>query len=288
MHQIWISVLLAGGLAGCACLGRGFYEPHLLGVNTCRVAVQHLPDSFAGARILHLSDLHASAFGEKNKRMTALVREHQPDYIFATGDFINRNRGVYQGFLDFLDGIHGLCPVYFSLGNHESWIGTRDPALLHTFINALEKRGVIVLNDCGATLRRGGECIQIYGLTPERGKNYETVEMDLARITRKLGKAPKGRIIILLAHEPQFFPAYAGWGADLVLSGHFHGGIIRLPILGGVVSPDAGFFPRYDAGLYYENKSAMYVNRGLGCSHVKFRLWNAPEMVLLTLERGAE
>lgn len=285
MNDILTASLAICAVAGGACLARGFCEPYMLRATDCRVAVKGLPNSLVGKRVLHLSDLHASAFGRKNMRLVALTLEQKPDYIFATGDFISRSRGAYQGFLDFLDGISGLCPVYFSLGNHEGWIGKQKPELLKAFLDELKKRGVTVLNDEGVELY-GVQGVYIYGLTPERGEDYKTVEMDCKKITEKLGDAPKNASVILLAHEPQFFNSYAEWGANFVLSGHFHGGIIRLPLLGGFVSPDVGLFPAHDGGVYYENNSVMCVSRGLGCSHMNFRFCNVPEAVSVTLEQG--
>lgn len=122
MNNVLAAALAIGGAAGAACLARGFCEPYMLRVNARHVAVKGLPDAFVGKKLLHLSDLHASAFGKNNERLVRLTLEQKPDYILATGDFISRSRGAYQGFLDFLDGIRGLCPVYFSLGNHECWI----------------------------------------------------------------------------------------------------------------------------------------------------------------------
>lgn len=277
-------ILALGGLVGGICLARGFYEPYMLRVNTHSVTVKNLPDALAGKKILHLSDLHGSSFGKNNERLIRLTLEQKPDYIFATGDFISRSRGAYKGFLDFLDGISGLCPVYLSLGNHECWIKKQSPRLFKTFMSEVESRGVIILNDNFVELPESSG-VYIYGLSPERDEGYETVEMNSAYITQKLGVAPKEGMVVLLAHEPQFFNAYAKWGADFILSGHFHGGIIRLPLLGGLVSPDSGILPARDAGIYYDNDSVQCVSRGLGCSHINFRFCNVPEVVSITLQK---
>lgn len=282
--MFWIWFFSIAGIVAVACLLRGFYEPHMLRVNTCTIPVRELPESFDGVRIVHLSDMHACSFGEKNSRLTDLVRKENPDYIFATGDFISRSQGEYQDFLEFLDGLDDLCPVIFSLGNHESWIEQTSPQILRKFLSELEKRSVIILDDNFVTLERDGHGIQVYGLTPERGNRYQTVTMDEQKLFHKLGKCPARKLVLLLAHEPQFFSYYAKWGAGAVFSGHVHGGIVRLPLLGGVLSPDSGLFPKYDGGVYQAEGCTMLVNRGLGCSHIRFRLFNVPEIVTVTLK----
>lgn len=286
MQLFWIYFWVIIGIIAFICLLRGFSEPYMLCSNSCTITVNKLPDSFDGVRIVHLSDMHACSFGKDNSTLSEMVRREHPDYIFATGDFISRSRGAYQDFLKFLDGCKGLCPVIFSFGNHESWIGKTSPRILQEFLKELEQRGVIILNDGFVTLCKGDSSIAVFGLTPERGDKYQTVKMDEKKITEKLGKCPIGQSVLLLAHEPQFFSDYARWGAQAVFSGHVHGGIVRLPFIGGILSSDHGLFPQYDGGIYHIDSSVMLVSRGLGCSHVRFRLFNKPEIMIVTLKKG--
>lgn len=282
--MFWYYFFIIIGIAALACLVRGFYEPQLLRANSCAITVEKLPESFDGVRIVHLSDMHACSFGAKNSRLAKMVRDEHPDYIFATGDFINRSKAAYEDFLELLDGCAGLCPIIFSLGNHESWIGKSSPKLLQDFLQELEQRGVIILDDGFTVLERENASVAVFGLTPERGERHRTVKMDESKLKEKLGACPKESAVLLLAHEPQFFPHYAHWGAGAVFSGHVHGGIVRLPFVGGVLSPDHGLFPKYYGGVYQTDRSVMLVSRGLGCSHLRFRLFNVPELVTVTLK----
>lgn len=267
------------------CLVWGFIEPHLLCVTRVELNYPNLPNGFEGLCIVQLSDLHACKFGEKNCRLSELVKKEKPDCIFATGDFIDRDSCVYRGFLDLLDSLEGICPVYFSFGNHEGWIGMRRPDELNAFLCELKRRGVYILNDCAADLTANGASARVYGLTPERDIKYNTIEMTGEKMLSKIGAADKDEFNILLAHEPQFFEAYEKWGASLVFSGHVHGGIVRLPFLGGLVSSDSGLFPKYNAGLYEKGKCKAVVSRGVGCSHIKFRFLNIPEVVSVVLKK---
>ena len=97
-------------------------------------------------------------------------------------------------------------------------------------------------------------------------------------LSDQLGQCDSGLFTIMLAHNPEYFPVYAEWGADLVLSGHIHGGIARLPVLGGVLSPSLQPFPRYDAGEFIWKGSHMVLSRGLGLHHIKLRFFNCPEI----------
>ena len=108
--------------------------------------------------------------------------------------------------------------------------------------------------------------------------------MDAAYLKRLLGKPSAGEYNILIAHNPDYFPAYAEWGADLVLSGHVHGGIMRLPLLGGVLSPALRLFPKYDGGLFQEGGSTMILGRGLGSHTIPIRIFNPGELIVVTLE----
>ena len=113
-------------------------------------------------------------------------------------------------------------------------------------------------------------------------KRFTIPEMDSEYLTRLLGSPDPGTYTILLAHNPDYFPRYAGWGADLVLAGHIHGGIVRIPFWGkGLLSPNVRFFPRYDGGVYREGDSTMILSRGLGIHTIPFRLFNPAEVIVI-------
>lgn len=286
-----------------------------LQVTHCQVNVKGLPQSFAGFRIVLLSDLHAKEFGRENKRLAAVIDREKPDLIIAAGDLINSTADDGSAFLNLLKGLDGKYPVYFSLGNHEQIVRERDreqnTRVYQEFVKQVQEAGGVVLDNQQAEIKRGRESIALYGFTsmlyhylPERaaaaqlksgltsvlahysGRNtayWEGSELKADFIEKKLGRAPDGQTTILLAHNPKYLAEYADWGADLVLAGHIHGGMIRLPFIGGVFSPDISLFPTYQAGLYREGNTALYVSRGLGLSVIPFRVFNPPEVAVLTL-----
>ena len=129
------------------------------------------------------------------------------------------------------------------------------------------------------------EGIRIYGLDMEKSyyKRFSQTPMDEGYVESKLGKADNSYFNILLAHNPMYFPEYAKWKPDLVFSGHVHGGLVRLPFLGGVIAPNLHLFPKYDGGKFNEDDSTMILSRGLGIHSVEFRMWNRAELVVLEL-----
>jgi predicted MPP superfamily phosphohydrolase len=141
----------------------------------------------------------------------------------------------------------------------------------------------------GKTGKAAGIRLTGLDLPPAYYKKRRITPLDAMTIEELAGAAERPYFNVLLAHSPEYFEAYARWGADLTLSGHFHGGIIRLPFIGGVISPYLRLFPKYDKGLYhsYNNESCMVLTAGLG-THTVPRVNNPPELVLITFEHCEE
>ena len=131
------------------------------------------------------------------------------------------------------------------------------------------------------------EKVRVTGLEIDRSyyKRFTPKPMEEGYLNCTLGKADPQKLQILIAHNPDYFPDYARWGADIVLSGHIHGGVIRLPFLGGVASPAIRFFPRYDGGRYQEGGSTMLLSKGLGMHTIPVRMFNPGELVFFTVKR---
>jgi predicted MPP superfamily phosphohydrolase len=237
-----------------------------------------LPASFEGLRILHISDVHGKEFGKGNERLLTKAEELHPDLIAVTGDLIDREEQLAL-VPSLMEGLSEIAPTYYVTGNHEAR-AAQTPALLR----ALEEAGVTVLNDAWQTLSRGGETIRIAGLRDPayRGGRQAATEAALRYVLE--GDA----YTILLSHRPELLALYTAHGADLVLTGHAHGGQVRLPWLGGLVAPDQGLFPRYTEGVYRQEQTAMVVSRGLGNSVIPIRVNNPPELVIVTLECAEE
>ena len=239
-----------------------------------------LPEGFDGCRVAVLGDLHATYFGEDNQRLLEAVRKANPDYIFLVGDLLDATREVPADYAArTADSLTAIAPTYYVTGNHEWGIGDV-PELKET----LTAHGVTVLSNQFTTLERNGDTLVLAGIDDPNGyADQKTPEELAAEVYAAYGDP----FWVLLAHRNNLFtPQYSLLGADLVVSGHGHGGIIRLPFTDGLLSTDRTFFPSYTAGLYEENGSCLFVTRGLGNSGPTFRLFNRPEVAVLTLHKG--
>ncbi len=243
-------------------------------------ALRDLPPGFDGCRLVVLGDLHSTWFGEDNETLLDAVRAQEPEYIFLVGDLVDAFREVPPGYAaGTARGLADIAPTYYVTGNHE-WAAGDVPELK----KALEDQGVTVLSNQFVLLERKGDRAVLAGIDDPNGyADQKTPEALAAEIYAQYGNP----FWMLLAHRNDHFPEqYSLLGADLVLSGHGHGGLIRLPFTDGLVSTDRTFFPSYTAGLYEENGSALFVTRGLGNSGSTFRLFNRPEVAVVTLRRG--
>ena len=240
----------------------------------------NLPASFDGCRIAVLSDLHGTYFGKNNQKLFSAVSKENPDYIVFLGDLADRFRGSEEGYAESVaTGLSAIAPTYYVTGNHEWSLGDV-PALKER----LSEHGVTVLSNTAVTLTQGEDSILLAGIDDPNGRADQKTPEELAVETYSSHGDP---FWILLAHRnDRFATQYSLLGADLVLSGHGHGGIIRLPFTDGLLSTNRTFFPSYTAGFYEENGSTLFVTRGLGNSGPSFRLFNRPEVAILTLHKG--
>ena len=239
-----------------------------------------LPEGFDGCRMAVLGDLHSAYFGEDNQRLLEAVQKAEPDYIFLVGDLLDATREVPSDYAArTADNLTAIAPTYYVTGNHEWAIGDV-PELKET----LMAHGVTVLSNQFVPLERNGDTIVLAGIDDPNGyADQKTPETVAAEVYAAYGDP----FWVLLAHRNNLFaPQYSLLGADLVISGHGHGGIIRLPFTDGLLSVDRTLFPSYPAGLYEENGSCLFVTRGLGNSGPTFRLFNRPEVAVLTLHKG--
>ena len=273
-----------------------YWQNHTLQITRYELTYEDLPKSFDGYRIVQISDMHGKTFGMENIGLANKIKSLKPDILFITGDMMSSTINDEGAFFEFLDHFDRACPMYMCLGNHEQ-IASQLPNLsennnrFSNYINNLTEKGVTLLDNRKITVENGEDSINIFGLTPElyhySRRDIEPYDENLSLtesyIESVLGKSPK-ELNILLAHNPAYFEEYVSWGADLTLSGHIHGGIIRIPFLGGLFSPEKIFFPKYDAGLFESGDSKMIVNRGLGYSKINIRLFNRPEISLVELK----
>ena len=250
-----------------------------------------MPKEFDGYNIVQISDLHSKLFGENNKKLIQKIKSLNPDIVVVTGDLIDGENNNYNVALDFMKEISKLYRVYYIIGNHEQKsLIKKYKDEYKDYFNKLHQIDFVNLDNNKVEIVKGDSNINLYGLTVPYScykylfDNQETTSIDVDFLEEKLGKVDREQFNILLAHTPFYFDEYEKWGADLTLCGHVHGGIVRLPLVGGLLSPDRKFFPKYDLGEYIKNKSTMIVSKGLGGSKVLIRVNCKPEIVNIKLK----
>jgi len=229
-------------------------------------------------RIVQLSDLHGAWFGPEQTRLAAHVRAENPDVIALTGDFIDV-RHDERAAASLLEALADIAPVYFVPGNHEYRAMRAGTGAYERLLQAIGQMGnVHILRGETVPLGEGA------ALTGADERDFAGGEEEYRGYIGDLSVQSDERYNILLAHRPIFFDDYAAAGFELTLAGHVHGGQFRLPFAGGVFTPDEGFFPEFDAGLYeHESGARMYINRGLGNSAFPLRLFNRPEIAVIEI-----
>ena len=250
-------------------------------VSTVTVSSNRIPTAFNGFLIAQVSDLHNAVFGENNAELLQILSECKPNIIVVTGDLVDAEHTDIDVALDFAKEAAQIAGTYYVTGNHEGSLSQYDE--LKT---GLESMGVVVLEDTSMQLEYNGEKVTLIGLsdpsfTLKGNMLGEVPAMVDTKLRGLIGD--KDDYTILLSHRPELFETYVNCGVDLVLSGHAHGGQFRLPFIGGLVAPNQGLFPKYDAGLYTKGDTNMIVCRGLGNSIIPIRFNNRPEIVLLEL-----
>ena len=255
-----------------------FQNQHIQ-INELTIKSDSLPDDFQGYKIVQVSDLHNTEFGENNSDLLLAIKEQSPDIIVVTGDIVDSRRTDVQIARDFVNNASEIAPVYYVTGNHEARVLVEDE------IDNIElNKNVIVLHNKDILLEKGESVIQLIGVDDP---DYKAVKNSTEYMNNRLEKYCNNQHFkILLSHRPELFEVYAENNMNVIFSGHAHGGQVRLPFIGGVIAPHQGLFPTYDAGLYYAtDDTTMVVSRGLGDSIIPLRINNPPELVVVTLEK---
>ncbi|MBQ8638959.1 MAG: metallophosphoesterase [Lachnospiraceae bacterium] len=252
-----------------------------LELNSYPIKSSDLPNVFHGYRIAHVSDLHNAEMGKENETLLEMIRTASPDLICITGDMVDSNRTDIAIAVEFAKEAVTIAPCYFVTGNHEARISRQTYAALE---EQLIRVGVSVLHDEEVILEKDGERISLIGIDDPDFAAYTVDGIAVSESLEGLGSLTADvSFTILLSHRPELFQTYVSADVDLVLSGHAHGGQFRLPLIGGLVAPNQGLFPKYDAGLYQEADTNMIVSRGIGNSIIPIRFNNRPEVILVEL-----
>lgn len=272
-------------LAGLGLLSYFLYKQNndIMITNYTYIA-NKIPHVFEGMRVVHLSDLHNKSFKENQQYLLSKINKAHPDVVFITGDIVDSRRYDDKPSLLLINELTKKWPVYYVTGNHEC-----NSNHFHQLETLMKQAGVHVLRNQTKVFTKRNEKIYISGIDdpsfaihfPDSDTELFTENsLQIAQKNIELNKSFR----ILLAHRPELMHLYAKHSFDIVFTGHAHGGQIRIPFIGGLIAPHQGFFPKYTAGVHKKNKTSMVINRGLGNSLFPFRIFNRPEVVVLTLK----
>lgn len=274
-----IPIIAVGG-------GALYYGNNHLAMSKYNITSPKIPKEFNGFKILQLSDLHSKAFGNGSYKLIEAIDKEKPDIIVMTGDMVNSHEEEFNIFIDLARRLTNY-KVYFIEGNNETKLQkSKNTKLMIELVDM----GIKVLDNTKVELTREDASINLYGIWcnlcyyREINSGYKKdTYFGPENLMKNFGKCNDEEFNILLAHNPLYFDSYAKWGADLTFSGHIHGGLIRLPGVGGLLSPERKFFPKYSQGLYNIKDKKLIVNRGLGGKPLIPRVFNMPEISVVTL-----
>lgn len=234
-----------------------------------------------------ISDLHNKEYGNKNDTVINAIEKINPDFIVIAGDLVTSHvkESIEPG-VNLVNMLSKKYKIYYAPGNHETKIKNCPEMFGDKYkklIEGIEHSNVQILDNKHCRIDEFG--IELTGLELERDyfARFRKKTMENDCLEQRIGKANSDFCNVLIAHNPIYFEEYAKWGADLVLSGHVHGGIMRLPFVGGVISPSYTLFPKYDGGIFYQDKATMLLGRGLGAHTITLRFFNPAELHAVTL-----
>jgi len=239
-------------------------------------------------RIALITDLHSCAYGEGQRELLDAVDAEAPDLILLGGDIFDDDMPD-DNTETFLRGVAGRYPVYYVTGNHEYWSGE---AGFTRKMTILEQCGVTRLSGEAATVEAGGTRISLCGVDDphawenSNGFTEQTEGGFWKQLAQVAAQAEDGVFTILLTHRPDLLEYYSRYDFDLVLAGHAHGGLWRIPgVMNGLFAPNQGWFPQYAGGWYELNGTVMIVSRGLARESTWLPRWyNRPELVIVELQ----
>lgn len=276
-------------------------EHRIIVTSRYKITSQVINDNQQELSFIVLADLHNKGFGKNNKILLQKILEQKPNFVIIAGDLITKRKPCYPGkAYELIKELISHCPVYYAYGNHEqyfeditririenldkeqmalsqSWLLYKD-RLLKLGVHILDNESVLIYNNR----------IRITGLSipSDYYVKGKPPVLELEEITSKIGTRKSEYYQILIAHNPVYFNEYISFGADLILSGHIHGGLIRLPFIGGVISPQIRLFPKYDSGKYTVNNKHMIVSRGIGNHSFMPRFLNPSEIINISLKKA--
>lgn len=296
--------IIVGGIILFVALW-AFIEQKLLVTTKYTICSTKLPKQLDQTNFVVLADLHNNTFGKRNIRLINQIKKLSPDFILVAGDMINKKAPCYPSHAyTLLEQLAKSYPIYYAYGNHELRMeqyldlvsehklssDVKHIKYLHStwveFKKHLSDAGVIFLKNESVFVNKNNCRLRITGFSIEQKyfDRNKKLKMEDGYLEELVEASTTGEYQILIAHHPFYLKSYAKWGADVILSGHVHGGMVRLPGVGGILSPQAKFFPKYQSGIYTEDGKYLVVSRGLGSHSIMPRLFNIPELVSVNLK----
>lgn len=258
-----------------------YFQNNSLVITETTIRSEKIPASFEDYKIVQLSDLHSKTFGDHQSALVQKVRQINPDVIVFTGDLVDSKRYNEKTSLILIEVLIQISPLYFVTGNHEWWSGK-----FHSLEKKLAEIGVQVMRNQADVITNGQDSIHIVGIDDPAQVNESHTERQRTeeKIVKSIKDLEEEFFKILLSHRPEMLPLYSIYQFDIVFSGHAHGGQIRIPLIGGLIAPNQGLFPKYTSREHILGNTTMIVNRGLGNSVIPLRVFNRPEILVVTLK----
>lgn len=256
-----------------------YFENTELQVSNYNIVNSKIPDEFNDFKIVQISDFHNNKSNKLTNDLVEEIKKQKPNIVVITGDFIDSRKTNVDVAIDFVKRIKEVAPIYFVTGNHEASTGKYEELR-----SELVKNNVNILDNKCEVIQRGKFNINLVGI--DDPSMYYHPEVSDGNIVNDLINSmdyDKENFSILLSHRPELLDTYVENGIDLVLTGHAHGGQVRIPFIGGLVAPNQGIFPKYTGGKVEKNKTTMIISRGIGNSIIPFRINNRPEMIVIEL-----
>lgn len=265
--------LLITVLVACYAL---YWGNNCIDVTHYNVKSNKLTDNSSSIKIVHLSDLHNKWFGKDQSRLCEIIEDEAPDLIVITGDLIDSRRTKFEPAISLLEHAVAIAPTYYVTGNHDVAINNYSD-----FLQMVQGTGTTYLDNKSLAIEHEGAFINLHGVDDSILTGYTAFYKNLEALSTAMDTE---QLNILLVHKPRFLETYAALNYDYIFSGHAHGGQIRLPGIGGILSPGQGFLPKFSEGLIEQDGSHLIVSRGLGNSLFPFRILNNPEVIVLTIQ----
>lgn len=237
-----------------------------------------IPEAFSNFKIAEVADLHNHPWGDELIRS---LEKESPDIIVITGDFVDSSHTDFNSSIEFIRQAKKIAPIYYITGNHEAWLDN-----YAELESRLVEAGVHRMDNTAKWIEKGNSKINLIGIQDPDFVERDPVDgIQESIVTTQLKPLLNPDYYnVVLCHRPELFKGYVATKADLVITGHAHGGQVRIPFIGGLVAPNQGFFPKYTEGVYHQEKTHMVVSRGLGNSLIPVRINNTPELVIITLD----